>query len=479
MKKRLFQRGPSRQELLDAVQTQQEQIDCLQKMLREQVQQARFDICELIKKELEVFKGNIDSRIQQAEEGIEERLSELDKRIDARIWQSEKEMGKRLAELNQSLDARVWQSEKEMGKRLAELNQSLDARVWQSEKEMGKHLAELNQSLDARIWQSEEEIGKRLAELNQSLDARIWQSEEKVGKRLDEINENIILYTGVAEEDIRKHLAELGRNLDARIWQSEEQIGQRLTVQNENIDGRVWQAEEEIRKRIDGLNEYIDGRIWNLHFELLHYSGAEHRDSSILYDDMFYWENRYGSVLSAKAVLGKILPCMDCKSVVDFGCGTGTWLWVAKNYGVSEILGIDGDYVPGNMMMIPAECFCAADLSQKYDAEKRYDLAISMEVAEHLPPESSDIFASNLCGSSDVVLFSAAHPGQGGDGHINEQPIEFWIKKFESHHYRPINIKQYFQDNSKIETWYKENVILFVKKICDSDIEDRLEAACS
>ena len=92
MKKRLFQRGPSRQELLDAVQTQQEQIDCLQKMLREQVQQARFDICELIKKELEVFKGNIDSRIQQAEEGIEERLSELDQRIDARIWQSEKEM---------------------------------------------------------------------------------------------------------------------------------------------------------------------------------------------------------------------------------------------------------------------------------------------------------------------------------------------------------------------------------------------------
>lgn len=130
-------------------------------------------------------------------------------------------------------------------------------------------------------------------------------------------------------------------------------------------------------------------------------------------------------------------------------------------------------------MMIPEECFCAADLSQKYDAEKRYDLAISMEVAEHLPPESSDIFVSNLCGSSDVVLFSAAHPGQGGDGHINEQPIEFWIKKFESHHYRPINIKQYFQDNRKIETWYKENMIMFVKENCDRDIEDRLAAECS
>lgn len=142
--------------------------------------------------------------------------------------------------------------------------------------------------------------------------------------------------------------------------------------------------------------------------------------------------------------------------------------------GVKEIYGFDGDYVPRNLLMISQDCFEPWDLSTVVPCKKKYDLAISMEVAEHLPESASDVFVDNICNHADTVLFSAAHPGQGGDNHINEQPIEYWVEKFEKHGYNKIEIKKYFKNDNKIELWYRENMILFVKN--DRDIlRNRLE----
>jgi hypothetical protein len=62
-----------------------------------------------------------------------------------------------------------------------------------------------------------------------------------------------------------------------------------------------------------------------------------------------------------------------------------------------------------------------------------FDLAYCFEVAEHLPPELGERLVEYLSTLAPVVVFSAAHPGQGGRGHINEQPPEHWIRSFARH----------------------------------------------
>lgn len=184
---------------------------------------------------------------------------------------------------------------------------------------------------------------------------------------------------------------------------------------------------------------------------------------SSVYDYGFYVYNRYHSAISALHILPTIFTAVPHDSIIDFGCGTGTWLWVAQKLGAKEITGLDGEYVPKSLLMIPESSFHAVNLQKPVGLPKKYDLAISMEVGEHLPETSADSFVDSISASSDVVLFSAAHPGQGGDDHINEQPIEYWIEKFRKKDYLPIEIKKLFSEDQQICSWYRQNIILFVK----------------
>lgn len=115
---------------------------------------------------------------------------------------------------------------------------------------------------------------------------------------------------------------------------------------------------------------------------------------------------------SAEALLVPVVDALQATSLVDFGCGEGMWLSVAKSHFPKvEILGFDGDYVEPTNLKIEKNYFHAADLTQYISVPKKYDLAISLEVAEHIPSEKSDVFLDNLCNASDTVLFSAAIPG--------------------------------------------------------------------
>lgn len=125
-------------------------------------------------------------------------------------------------------------------------------------------------------------------------------------------------------------------------------------------------------------------------------------------------------------------------SVVDVGCAVGVWLAVFRELGVSDVLGIDG-YAPTEMLQIPESQFLKADLSQPLRLDRRFDLAICLEVVEHLPATSSDSIIESLTRLSDYVLFSAAIPFQGGNGHINEQWPDYWISRFAKHGYVPID----------------------------------------
>jgi len=189
-----------------------------------------------------------------------------------------------------------------------------------------------------------------------------------------------------------------------------------------------------------------------------------------VYNDKFYSWQGIGSVNSAAIILPKVFEVLPkINSIVDFGCGTGTWLSIANNLGVSEVCGLDGSWVNKEMLKIPKECFLETNLDKEVLLEKKYDLAISLEVAEHISPESAELFVESLVKASDIVLFSAAIPFQGGLKHINEQWPEYWINIFAKNGYVVMDFlrKQIWNDKN-VEFWYKQNIILFVKKdICN------------
>jgi len=186
------------------------------------------------------------------------------------------------------------------------------------------------------------------------------------------------------------------------------------------------------------------------------------------YNANFYEKQAEGSYQSAKVILGILFKSIKVRSIVDVGCGVGTWLRAAKELGCKECLGIEGDWVVNEIRQKNGIKIKTQNLENKIQVSKKYDLAISMEVAEHLNPQRAESFIRDLCRCSDIVLFSAAVPGQGGINHLNERPISFWGKIFLDHQYIPFDIlRPLLVKNLNLQTWYRCNTILYIscKKI--------------
>ncbi|MBK7870830.1 MAG: class I SAM-dependent methyltransferase [Saprospiraceae bacterium] len=133
-------------------------------------------------------------------------------------------------------------------------------------------------------------------------------------------------------------------------------------------------------------------------------------------------------------ILYKVL---NPQKVIDVGCGLGTFIRCFKECGAEKIIGIDGGWVDKSLLFqnISEPEFIEVDLERPFNIPEKFDLAISLEVAEHLSPNCADIFIKNLTQLSNVIVFSAAIPGQGGQNHVNEQWPDYWIKKFNTHGY--------------------------------------------
>lgn len=155
------------------------------------------------------------------------------------------------------------------------------------------------------------------------------------------------------------------------------------------------------------------------------------------------------------------------QSVIDIGCGLGQWLYVFKKEGTNEVLGIDGKHLLFENLYIDNKEFLPFDLTQcKFlKLAKKYNLAISLEVAEHLPESVADDYVGLLTKSADTILFSAAIPNQTGENHINEQPHKYWSKKFNVQGYYMLDIfRPIIWNNTEINWWYRQNIFLCVKK---------------
>ncbi len=181
------------------------------------------------------------------------------------------------------------------------------------------------------------------------------------------------------------------------------------------------------------------------------------------YSKSFFTFLAPGSRGSAQVVVPLVLQFVNARSVVDVGCGVGAWLSVFRANGVEDVLGLDGDYVPREQLEIPVEQFRPADLSQPLHLERRFDLAMSVEVAEHLPPSTSEAFVASLVSLADVVMFSAAIPRQGGSDHINEHWQSWWAARFAEHGYVPVDcVRRRIWSNPVVEWWYAQNILLYV-----------------
>ena len=128
------------------------------------------------------------------------------------------------------------------------------------------------------------------------------------------------------------------------------------------------------------------------------------------YTTSFYEENREGSRRSAEAVVPLVMQFVRPQSVIDIGCGVGTWLSVFKEHGVGDFYGVDGSWVDRSALEIPTERFLEEDLTGPFRLDRSFDLVVSLEVAEHIAPRYADAFVDSLSGLGDLILFSAAVP---------------------------------------------------------------------
>lgn len=183
------------------------------------------------------------------------------------------------------------------------------------------------------------------------------------------------------------------------------------------------------------------------------------------YSTEFYQELQDGSLKSAEEVVPFVMKLINPKTVVDIGCGVGTWLAAFEKNGVKSVLGVDGDYVNLSMLKISTDSFLSHNLEKPFNVVKNFDLAISLEVAEHLHNTKAKDFVHTLTDLASVVLFSAAVPHQSGTNHINEQWQDYWIELFKQKDYVVIDcLRRRFWNNPNVEWWYSQNMFIFVKK---------------
>lgn len=169
------------------------------------------------------------------------------------------------------------------------------------------------------------------------------------------------------------------------------------------------------------------------------------------------------------AIAPLVLQFITPASVVDIGCGTGNFLKAFKTFGVNKVLGVDGSWADKKLVAANLDKgeFIEADL-EHFDHKllgNKFDLALCLEVAEHLAPAAADGLVKNLTQLSNTILFSAAIPGQGGYKHINEQWATYWQAKFAQHDFYFWDImRPQIANHPDVPFWFQQNLFLVAHK---------------
>lgn len=200
-------------------------------------------------------------------------------------------------------------------------------------------------------------------------------------------------------------------------------------------------------------------------------------DISVFYTNDFYnnlYENNYNC---AHIMMPYIIDKLQPKSVIDIGCGRGIFIKEIKDINPSiKIKGVDGFHVDKSTLLIEKDDFLAHDLTQDLIIDEKYDLALSLEVAEHLEEKYADIFMDSLTRTSDIIVFSAAIPMQGGTHHVNERWPSYWKSKFEQRGFFVSDcLKKYFWEMKDIEAYRRQNILLCIKNVKKNEILEKFK----
>jgi hypothetical protein len=151
-------------------------------------------------------------------------------------------------------------------------------------------------------------------------------------------------------------------------------------------------------------------------------------------------------------------------SVVDFGCGVGAWLAGFAAAGVQDFVGLEGGHPDPGQVQVPADRIHLIDLQEPVDLGRAFDVALSLEVGEHLPADCSGVYVESIARHTDAVLFSAAIPRQGGIDHINEQWPSYWFDLWQAQEFDCFDVVRWqVWDNRLVEAWYRQNLLLYAR----------------
>ena len=162
-----------------------------------------------------------------------------------------------------------------------------------------------------------------------------------------------------------------------------------------------------------------------------------------------------------------IVRVFDPASVIDIGCGSGGLLHELSAYGGIPVSGMEYSEEGRKLCLQKGLTVDFVDLTEPLQINSVHELVVCLEVAEHLPETTSDQLVSSLTSGPERILFSAATPGQGGNGHINEQPNSYWIEKFAAHDFifdQSLTFEMRNEWQSKaVARWFANNVMVFFK----------------
>ena len=185
-----------------------------------------------------------------------------------------------------------------------------------------------------------------------------------------------------------------------------------------------------------------------------------------LYDREFYIKQREGSYRSAQNVINILKQYIMPESVLDIGCGVGTWLKAWQEEGCQNIHGIDANVMPDDMLCVSRDRIEIVDFEKSLLNPGRFDLAMSLECLEHISEKRALYVADILASSADILLFSAAIPMQKGTNHINCKPLQYWVDFFKKKGFfcfdiiRPVCIEK----SLKVNPSYMQNALIFAKR---------------
>jgi hypothetical protein len=166
---------------------------------------------------------------------------------------------------------------------------------------------------------------------------------------------------------------------------------------------------------------------------------------------------------SAAAALPLLLDLVpDVTSLSQVGFGSGEWLAEALRLGVPDVRGIDGPWATLDGLLVAREQISVVDTRETFHCESCH-LAVCVEYAEHLPESRAASFIADLVSLAPVIAFSAAIPGQDGDGHVNEQWPSYWEAHFAAVGYRMVDAVRYrLWNEPDVPSYIAQNLLIAV-----------------